>query len=176
MTKTKEIVKANDILLKFNITEENLPVDIDYILKRLNIDCYEVELPDNISGVLDTRSTKAIILVNKAHSESRKRFSKAHELGHYLLQKDFIGLRVDKQLFFRNNTSKKGIDKEEIEANKFAASLLIPETILTKIIFNKTTPFDTENEEDMSLLAKKFGVSISALSIRIGKLIKVINV
>ena len=40
MTKAKEIVKANDILLKFNITEENLPVDIDYILKRLNIDCY----------------------------------------------------------------------------------------------------------------------------------------
>ena len=116
-----------------------------------------------------------IILVNQFHSEARKRFSKAHELGHFLLQKEFDGLRVDKQMFFRNELSKKGIDSDEIEANRFAAALLMPEKILSNILFNTSNVIDTEDDDIILNLAKKFGVSVSALSIRIGKLVKALH-
>src|SRR3989339_160046 len=51
-------------------------------LNKLEIFEYS-KLPDSISALIEY--SKNIILVNPSHSEVRKRFSIAHEIGHYIL-------------------------------------------------------------------------------------------
>jgi len=57
---------------------------------------------------------------------------------------------------------------QEIEANAFAAELLMPEKLLTEMIHSK--PFDAFDEGAVRRLAAQFGVSAQALTIRLTKL------
>ena len=56
-------------------------------------------------------------------SESEQRFSCAHELGHALLHPDANTPFLTKYTYL-------SVDKYEIEANKFALKLLIPDELL----------------------------------------------
>ncbi len=69
----------------------------------------------------------------------RKRFTLAHELGHYFLHKDKIdGIHQDTVLFRDSNEDKLGI---EYAANDFASELLLPtETFIQAIKNGYITP------------------------------------
>lgn len=79
------------------------------------------------------RRLHRIIGINDGHSATRQRFSIAHEIGHALLHLpaeppasgDAV---VDKpiEVLFRDGIAAMGVDKREIEANAFAAELLMP--------------------------------------------------
>ena len=58
-----------------------------------------------------------------------------------------------------------GTDDREIEANNFAAELLIPEPLLAAALDGRT--LDLEDDEAVGALAKRFNVSASALVYRI---------
>ena len=93
----------------------------------------------------------------------------AHELGHFLLHKDKSNVFLDEApIFFRDERSSDGSEREEIEANAFAAALLMPEEILREIIRNK--PLDAQDDVAVRRLATQFGVSIQALTIRLTRL------
>ena len=64
-----------------------------------------------------------IIYIDENLSDSEKRFVCAHELGHMLLHKKANALFMDTHTFF--NT-----EKYEVEANTFAAELLIPDELI----------------------------------------------
>jgi Zn-dependent peptidase ImmA (M78 family) len=96
------------------------------------------------------------ILINESDHENRKRFTCAHELGHYNRRKDEEG--EFHTIDLRSPLSSTGSDPEEIYANEFAASLLMPADDL-KIFLQ----FGLSDEE----LAERFKVSREAMEYRI---------
>lgn len=94
------------------------PVKISYIVKQLDMDTQKGN-PNilnlaKISAFIDLEDK--IVVYNDSHPTVRKRFSFAHEIGHFLLNHT-LGNDI-----FNLDSS----DPREIEANMFAAELLIP--------------------------------------------------
>ena len=171
-----EIKAAKEIIIAYHYTKATLPVKIRQIMADKDIIVKDVDLPDNISGVLDTRGDRPIVLIQESHDEKRKRFSLAHELGHYILNSSHRGVHLDKHTYFRSNLSSIGTDIEEKKANRFAAELLMPSDILWEILSEDMTDLIDAEEDDglkaLKKLAKKFEVSVAALTIKISGVLK----
>lgn len=137
--------------------QKNVPVDIVAIAKVLGLEVYEDDLPEGIAGKIfrDQKhggKGEYSIVVRSADPYVRKRFTVAHEIGHYLLHRSLLvgGTLVDDAMY-RSNLS----DNREAEANGLAADLLMPWHLLQPMA---TLPIEE--------LAKKFEVSTQAMRIR----------
>jgi Zn-dependent peptidase ImmA (M78 family) len=104
--------------------QNTFPVPVGEICKQLGINASYEDLPDNESGKIFLKDKKCFIQVNYSHSPTRRRFTVAHELGHYCLHQDI--LNQNSEILERNTLSTVGVDVNEIEANNFAAELLMP--------------------------------------------------
>ncbi len=145
------------------------PVPIDDIVRGQGITIRLMDLKEN-SGLVVRDGIRTVIGVNRAHAPTRRRFTVAHELAHALLHegkevhydKDF---RVD----FRSGASSLGVDVVEMEANFFAASILMPWRFLEADPL--VAGLDFENA-DVAIkgLAARYKVSPHAMSIRLGNL------
>ena len=131
-------------------------------------------LDNEMSGFVfvDPNTQDAIIGLNVSHSKTRQRFTLAHELGHILLHKSATGgLHVDETDFFvrfRDPISSDGSDRDEREANAFAAELLMPQGFLAKDIATVSDRLSVSSDETfLSELAARYGVSRQALSFRL---------
>lgn len=150
-------------------------VPVENIARQHGITIRLDEVDDDLSGFLyrDQGSGSAIIGVNKRHHENRRRFTIAHELGHYFLhQGEKVHLDSDPSGFvinLRGPLSKTGESKDEKEANYFAAELLMPAKMIERDFENKS--LDLLNEDEyLGKLAKKYKVSIQALTFRLASL------
>lgn len=127
----------------------------------------------NESGFILREGKLTIIGVNTLTSRRRQRFTIAHELGHLLLHegKPLIvdhSIRVN----FRNDLSGMATDDEEIEANAFAATLLMPRSmILSHLKTYLTTAAQSgesvSREDLIAQLAREFDVSVEAMGYRL---------
>lgn len=139
-----------------------IPVDVLAAANELGVKIFSAKLAEKISGVLvrDPSYGSAsgfIILVDQDEPAYRQRFTAAHELGHFVLHKDSIGDRVEDNYLLRSEGMS---NRQEAEANKFAAALLMPmDLIESEMEAGNTT---------VSGLANKFQVSPTAMSIRLG--------
>lgn len=122
------------------------PVDVEGAARRLGIDIEELPLSNAVSGMLIREGPKQwLIVVNNRYRDARRRrFTIAHELGHWCLHR---------QRLRRSSLELAG--ELEGEANEFAGALLIP----TEHLY-MTTHFDAE---------RIFGVTGAALWTRIEK-------
>lgn len=166
--------KANKLLESLKINQ--IPIPVEEIAHKLNIKISYEPFEGDLSGVLFTDNSDTIIGVNSNESEQRKRFTIAHELGHFMLHEG-EQLYVDHnfKVNFRNSVSSQGSNFNEIEANAFAACLLMPERLVREtyetVIPNGVDPFsDDDHSEEVALLAKLFNVSKTAMLIRLSKL------
>lgn len=146
------------------------PVDVHFVARALGITLLERPLDDDLSGLAYVSGDKKIIVVNSVHSPNRRRFTIAHEIGHHVLHRDYLerGVHVDKAVLKRDPLSAAGKDYNEIAANHFAAELLMPRSLVALAI-----PRDFDiigDEKQLKTLAKKFEVSVSALTIRLATL------
>ena len=117
------------------------------------------------SGFLLVEGGKATIGINKRHHKNRQRFTAAHELGHYLLHaSEGDSFFVDKS-YHRSPLSSAGTNKHEIEANRFAANLLMPKAFLIQDASELELM-----DKDIYELAKNYGVSEEAMALRLAKL------
>jgi Zn-dependent peptidase ImmA (M78 family) len=157
---------VRDYLKKFGFN--SCPISVKDFAKKLGIMIFEENLPEDISGILDLR-TKPIIMINAGHYLNRKRFSTAHEIGHFILHQPTGSIHVDKQTFYRNARSSEGLDEIEIEANNFAAELLMPTDLLTAELDQYGDLIDSD-EDVVYELAKKFEVSSTAMGFRLQNL------
>jgi DNA helicase-2/ATP-dependent DNA helicase PcrA len=167
----------------------DLPVpaeDIADLMYRLAIDTTDA-LPGNLAGRLYVE--ERIIEVRRDNTTPRQRFTIAHEVGHYRMHvvierlhltgfscsSDAVtpdenpvdsiplpGFTVDhmapaKQLDARD------LRRVEIEANTFAAELLMPAVLVERAI--------GEYGNDVNVLAAKFGVSRQAMQYRLEALL-----
>jgi Zn-dependent peptidase ImmA (M78 family) len=170
MTIKKAVEEAKGLLTRFDITEA--PVPVEQIAKRLGVDIRYTALDDELSGMVFIKDGKPIIGVNSSHHPNRQRFTIAHELGHFVLHRTYItnAVHVDKQfrVLLRDSRSSTGTDKIEIEANRFAAALLMPEDILLKAIEQYSS--DIDDDTPLDELAKKFKVSRQTMEYRVRNL------
>lgn len=163
--------RAQELLQENQIVSP--PVPVERIAKGLGAQLRFSPLDDELSGMIYVKDGTPIIGINALHHPNRQRFTIAHECGHLILHRAQITkeVHVDKAfpMLMRDSVSAAGVDDMEIEANHFAAEFLMPESLLTTTL--GTDPFDIDDEKAVTVLAKKFKVSPSAMRFRLGKLI-----
>jgi Zn-dependent peptidase ImmA (M78 family) len=146
-----------------------VPVPIERVAQYLNLITTATALGDDISGLLLVENKKAVIGYNSMHAPVRQRFTLAHEIGHFVLHvkgSSQSRLFIDKYVVYRRDQqSSKGDDQEEVEANAFAAALLMPARLVRSEI--KRHDLDLDDEDDLCVLANRFDVSTSAMSNRL---------
>jgi Zn-dependent peptidase ImmA (M78 family) len=158
---------ARDLLKEMGLTEP--PVDPVEIARNLGVRVVNVAPPDeDVSGFLireDPDTGEPIIGVNKHHSALRRRFTVAHELGHFLLDHEGNWHVDDMMISFRDSKSSTGEHDQEVEANQFAAALLMPRTWL-KSDFPEER-FDLGDDRKLKQLAARYRVSTQAMTFRL---------
>ena len=171
----KQIRESVETLLhKFNITEG--PVPVERVVKSLGIEIKLDKVDDDLSGFLVREKKghgRSVIGANRSHHPHRQRFTIAHELGHFLLHEgETVHLDEYRQAFtinLRDPQSAKGEDNDEREANLFAAEFLMPAKFLTDDLKGKTLDL-LGDSEFLVKLAKKYKVSVQALTFRLANL------
>jgi Zn-dependent peptidase ImmA (M78 family) len=143
-----------------NIAQE--PIDIRAVVEKIfKIKIVETDLGKSVSGFLEKVGSEWLIYVNILESETRKRFTIAHELGHFIYDRNkYIAdasLEPD-QIFFRDDNT----NPIERRANEFAAELLMPKNTFDDCVKNGCNT--------IAGLADKFKVSTSAIKYRAYKL------
>ena len=157
-------VAARQLLDKIGWTRP--PVDPVRIAEDvLGIVIVKVSMSSDMSGMLVRETARVVVGVNEGHSCSRQRFTIAHELGHFHLHKGRpMIIDSDVRVNFRDPVSSLATDREEIEANRFAAALLMPDHMMRSSVVNGS--FQTAREL-VELLAKSFKVSQAAANFRL---------
>lgn len=163
-------VRAKEILRSTEVQRH--PVQVDRIAKEHGIKIRYEPLDDELSGMIFIKDNHAVIGVNAHHTPNRQRFTIAHELGHYFLHTDILrqGAHVDTvvTMLQRHQGTALGAMNIEIEANQFAAELLMPKQLIHDYL-NAEGPGSTAEPDDAVIesMAKAFKVSTTALAIRL---------
>jgi len=162
---------AEKVLGELNIRE--IPIPVEKIAEKLGAGVsYEpFDGKDEISGVLIKDGDRVVIGINSSHAKTRQRFTIAHEIGHLVL-KHRGDIFVDKTVRInRDSKSALAIDKNEIDANGFAAALLMPRALLIQE-FQKRLKKNSNKSDSMIVaqLAKAFEVSNQAMEHRLNNL------
>ncbi len=158
--------KAQALLAQAGIV--SAPVRLEDVAAAIGAKIYyEPFEGEDLSGMAYRQDDgKPVIGVNSLHPPKRQRFTIAHELGHLVLHaKD--GIHIDETLpMFRTGRSSLAIDDKEIEANQFAAELLMPAEWVQKDAEESHIDFEADDSA-IAALAKKYDVSVQAMTIRL---------
>jgi Zn-dependent peptidase ImmA (M78 family) len=161
-----------DILNKHNIKQP--PIEVEEIAKKLNF--FVIRRPyssgNKLAAMLIRDAGKVIIALNGSNDKEKQRFSIAHEIGHYFLHPG-ENLVVDREFVVNFRDSKSSIGKhiQEIEANRFASNLLIPEHFLIDDLRSYLMEETIDNNKISRELSKKYIVSPQTMNIRINSLL-----
>ncbi len=146
---TEEILLRNDIY--------KIPADIIVIAQNNNIDVYKMKMPDEkIMGLIkyDKDTSAFVIAINKELNTNQQRFTLAHELGHFFLDKEqLMSEEIHIDVMFRITN-----EKDEKEVEYFAGALLMNKTLLEKTY---------ETVRDIKELSKLFEVSEADMTYRL---------
>lgn len=161
---------AREVLQQHNV--KRAPVQIERIIKNMGIVLDYAPLDEDLSGMAFVKDGVSIIGLNALHHPNRQRFSAAHEFAHHILHEPRLhgevhvskGLRVLR----RDPISSQGTDPVEIEANTFAAELLMPYDYLLEACGEEG--LDMDDEVQVERIAKKFRVSVAAVKYRLANL------
>lgn len=158
-----------------NLTISAPPVDVTYVAEELG---YRVVLKffneEDLSGTVMRDAQGMVTLgINTLHPEVRQRFSIGHEIGHAWLhlaggRQEMLFVDPPAGVFFRDSKASRGEDQKEIEANQFAAALLMPrhfvrDGLLTLAGSSRRLTIDDAVVE----LASQFKVSAQAMRFRL---------
>lgn len=159
---------AQDLLQRHGVSK--VPVPVPQIAKACGARIYYQSLEGELSGFLYADAEQPVIGVNTHHSSARQAFTIAHELGHLLLHEN-QAVHVDHnfRVHLRSKASSQGTDEREVEANLFAAELLMPAHFLERDIKGADS-LGLVDDVFISELSRRYGVSTQALLIRLSYL------
>jgi Zn-dependent peptidase ImmA (M78 family) len=142
------------------------PVPVDRLAKKLGarLSYQPFDDGDDVSGLLYRDGTRTIIGINSVHAPTRQRFTIAHEIGHLLLHPGKPMILDRARVNLRDAVSSMATDSQEIEANQFAAALLMPRDFLINELQRVPGKQATLLIED---LANRFNVSREAMRHRL---------
>jgi hypothetical protein len=144
------------------------PVDVYRLAAELGLGPVEDPgLPDDLSGLIEKIAPEEWqIVVNRNHEMTRRRFTIAHQLGHFIFHRarleaadgasDTLAYQVDDQICPNPQIGW----EEEQQASSFAINLLIPDHVLRKAKAIGIT--------DDAELARGFNVSRTAMRVKLG--------
>ena len=141
---------------------KRLPVDVKGLIERLGIAYVEEPMEPSSSGRIDYNDPFCTITVNSSERPQRRRFTAAHELGHYLLHRDLLDGRHLDRLFggpVADNPYAPLHPQHEVQANQFAAGLLMPKDVLQE-------RYDAKADNFLAL-SRLCDVSPAAMKIRL---------
>jgi Zn-dependent peptidase ImmA (M78 family) len=132
---------------------------------RRNFDGHE-------SGFLLRDDKLVVIGVNTRTSRRRRRFTIAHELGHMLLHEGELIVDHAIRVNFRDDVSAMATVPEEMEANTFAAELLMPRDLIREHVQGyrpetSNASGQLSRDELITQLAREFDVSTEAMGYRL---------
>jgi len=159
---------------------EGQPVRVEALIEALGIELdARAELEASISGNIQRRSDGTyVIRTNQREHDYRRRFTMAHELGHYILHRsilDQMGGTNDTTMYrteIKAPVYNSQISKlHEQQANSFAANLLMPEEAV-RSAWAKEARISTHPNKLTPLqpLYRKFRVSPSSMKWRLRNL------
>lgn len=144
------------------------PVPVDELARRRGARIRYSPFDGELAGILIRDESNTVIGVNSLHHTNRQRFTIAHELGHLVLHKGRVHIDRAFRVNRRDAVAAQATDPEEIEANRFAAELLMP---LGMIMSDLADCIDIEDEQELKALALKYQVSLQAMTHRITNLL-----
>ncbi len=157
----KLLVRAGIDLGSMDVTKD-CSIDVNKIAQVLNIAVVQHPFAKEVSGVFFKKDGDMFIGVNSKHSETRSRFTVAHEIGHYILHAsealhydDHTKLPIEFAFFRSENVT----NEDEREANHFAAELLMPEELIERCV--------EAGIRSTIALAERFKVSDQAMTYRL---------
>lgn len=159
-----------NILKTLAVTSNEFSINIDEIIKSLDIKIIEESMENDCSGRIDI--AKKEMYINKNHSENRKRFTKAHELAHYLYEHNGANHRTQDVSSY---TDVNDFENERV-ANAFAADILMPrmqvealyEVFISNNKLDVQSPLNSSQKDELyNFMSDKLYVSKSAISYRL---------
>lgn len=161
--------KAAEVLRDLRI--DGPEVDVQRIAEAHGALVRYVSTDDDVSGMLHRdQGGRPVIGINAAHHSNRQRFTLAHEIGHLLLHEGETYLDTPRMAVrMRDERSATGTDLEEIQANKFAAALLMPVAFLRRDLRDPrlVRALPHLDDDEFARLANRYGVSTQALTLRL---------
>jgi Zn-dependent peptidase ImmA (M78 family) len=147
-------------------------VDVHSIAEHLGMRITELNLGSDCSGLLITQpGLTPCIVVHQQHHEHRKRFTIAHEIGHFALKHHFGDTNVHADsltsISYRGGRASQGTDPREIAANQFASTLLMPTALMERALLRRKTKLERDYESVVQELAESFTVSGHAMTLRL---------
>ena len=146
------------------------PIPVERIARALGIRVEYAPLDGDLSGLAHIRDGVPIVGINALHAPSRQRFTLAHEVAHVQLHRRRLehAVHVDRGPLRRDARAAEGLDPIEIEANTFAAELLMPPHVIASVLAGRAV--DLEDDDGVVALAKRFRVSPAAMRYRLSSL------
>lgn len=143
----------------------DIPVPVFRILSELGLGPEMRSLPVDISGWIERKPSGDYgVVINQEHAPTRRRFTAAHELGHFIYHRDLLGQGVgDTRAYRALNTPLPNPNirpVHERQANSFAANLLMPARSIAMLKAQGVT--------EPKALAERLEVSEAAMRIRLG--------
>ncbi len=147
---------AKDLLERYAIDEPKHLV-LDGLAADLGVTVVHGELKGAVARLARVGDRGRIRVADRVKNVGRRRFSVAHELGHFVLKHDgsvLAGCQERSMLDYRGQS-------KESEANVFAVELLLPEKLVRKKC--EVSPVDLR---PVKKLAEAFETSVTATAIR----------
>ena len=166
MFEKSRIIRRSELAAREYIPNglDRAPLDVRALCAARALTVVDKALDDELSGMALIDGDSRFIVVNSRHHLHRQRFTIAHELGHHAMHSDYLrtNIHVDKSILRRDPLSAEGVDIREIEANAFAAELLMPRSLMGSF-----TSLDLADDRALRIVAKQFGVSQAAFTYRL---------
>ncbi len=151
------LIDTPEKLLKFAESQglDSVPLNVAAVAEKVGIRIEYISLENDLSGILykDEEDDSWVMQVNEDHHPNRRRYTIAHELGHFCLHRH-LRRRFEDKIFFRGGEA----NKPEWQANDFAGAILMPEDKFREMVRSRISKVE--------VLAKEFKVSTLALRIR----------
>ena len=163
-----------DLLTRYKQQSPGRHVDVESLIRNLGLGLEpSADLPENISGHIAREQERYVVRANGREHEYRRRFTMAHELGHYVLHRTLLDQAdgVNDSKLYRTDINAPIYNSyitqiHEQQANSFAANLLMPADAV------KTAHQELAADGRVSLkrLYQRFKVSPSAMRWRLKNL------
>ena len=114
------------------------------LLSNLNI---ELDISGHIESINWRNDATHRIVCNSNHTEIKRRFAIAHELGHYALHRDVLGAGTNDDNSYCGTKDYLHYNdaitlNHEMQANEFACRILMPRSFMERLFNGKTKKID----------------------------------
>jgi len=153
-----ELSYAERLLKSYGITEPE-EIDLEAIAYDQGVTVTYRRL-DGCEARIVGKGNRAIVSIDPRPLETRKRFSLAHELSHWLADRGNVSFLCKKTDIGLSGSTVR--DPREASANSLAAQILMPEYLFRPLCAKKIPTFDTVDE-----LRARFNTGLTTTAIRL---------